>query len=107
MTEKTETGTTLLPTLDRFREINATFPRTSQLLEVKERGDRIFGWLCTYTPEEIIHAAGILPVRIVGYSQETELDDGTAYLYVNTCSFSRSCFQLAIRGEYDFLDGVV
>jgi len=54
-----------------------------------------------------MHAAGILPIRIVGYSQETELDDGNAYLYVNNCSFSRSCLQMGLRGEYSFLDGVV
>ena len=93
--------------LERFREINSTFPHTSQVQELKRQGDRVFGWLCTYVPEEIIHAAGILPIRIVGYTQETELDDGNAYLYINNCSFSRSCFQMGIRGEYDFLDGVV
>jgi benzoyl-CoA reductase subunit C len=67
----------------------------------------VFGWLCTYVPEEIIHAAGALPIRITGYSKETELGDGNAYLYINTCSFSRSCLQLGLKGEYDFLDGVV
>jgi benzoyl-CoA reductase subunit C len=36
-----------------------------------------------------------------------ELEDGTAYLYGNNCSFSRSCFQLGLRNGYDFLDGVV
>jgi len=96
-----------LYTLDRFREINSTFPKTSQLLDYKRSGRKVFGWLCTYSPEEIMHAAGILPIRIVGYSQETELDDGNAYLYVNSCSFSRSCLQLGLRSEYDFLDGVV
>ena len=107
MADTAQTGGNGLPTLERFREVNSTFPKTSHILDVKSRDGKVFGWLCTYTPEEVIHAAGILPVRIVGYPQETELDDGTAYLYVNTCSFSRSCFQLAIRGEYDFLDGVV
>jgi len=67
----------------------------------------VFGWLCTYVPEEIIHAAGALPVRITGYSQEMELEDGTAYLYINSCSFSRSCLQLGLKGEYDYLDGVI
>ena len=96
-----------LRTLDRFREINSTFPKTSQIMAHKRSGKKVFGWLCTYVPEEIMHAAGILPVRITGYSQKTELDDGNAYLYVNNCSFSRSCLQLGLRGEYEFLDGVV
>ncbi|MFH1775358.1 MAG: 2-hydroxyacyl-CoA dehydratase family protein [Chloroflexota bacterium] len=92
--------------IDRFREVNKAFPKTAQVLERKRQGKKVFGWLCTYIPEEVIHAAGGLPVRITGYSQEMELDDGNAYLYVNSCSFSRSCLQLGLRGEYDFLDGV-
>jgi len=93
--------------LDRFREVNNTFPNTAQILELKRQGKKVFGWLCTYVPEEIIHAAGALPVRITGYSQEMELEDGNAYLYINNCSFSRSCLQMGLRGEYDYLDGVV
>jgi len=104
---ESQSGNSKLPTLDRFREMNGAFPRTSQLEDARHNGRKVFGWLCTYTPEEVIHAAGILPIRITGYPQETELDDGTAYLYVNNCSFSRSCLQLGLRGEYDFLDGVV
>ncbi|MFC1848246.1 2-hydroxyacyl-CoA dehydratase subunit D [Chloroflexota bacterium] len=92
---------------ERFSTINNTFPKTEQILEHKRRGGPVFGWLCTYIPEEIMHAAGVLPLRITGYNHETELDDGTAYLYVNNCSFSRSCLQMGLRGEYDFLDGVV
>lgn len=92
---------------DCFREVNSTYPKTSHVWEHKRRGGLVFGWLCTYVPEEIMHAAGALPVRITGHNQETELEDGSAYLYVNNCSFSRSCLQMGLRGEYDFLDGVV
>ena len=96
-----------LRALERFRSVNQAFPKTDHILEHKAQGKKVFGWLCTYIPEELIHAAGGLPVRITGHSQETELEDGNAYFYVNNCSFSRSCLQLGIRGAYDFLDGVV
>jgi bzd-type benzoyl-CoA reductase N subunit len=96
-----------LPTLEQFRAVNASFPKTEEILELKRQGKKVFGWLCTYVPEEILHAAGILPVRITGYSQEMELEDGNAYLYINNCSFSRSCLQMGLRGEYDYLDGLV
>ena len=92
--------------LEKFCEVNNTFPKTTHILEHKHQGKKVFGWLCTYVPEEIIHAAGALPIRITGYSKEMELEDGTAYLYINSCSFSRSCLQLGLKGEYDFLDGV-
>lgn len=93
--------------LDRFREVNRSFPKTDQILEQKSKGKKVFGWLCTYVPEEVIHAAGALSIRIIGYSNEADLDDANAHLYINNCSFSRSCLQLGLEGEYDFLDGVV
>jgi len=96
-----------LPTLERFRQVNDAFPKTEQILEHQRQGGKVFGWLCTYVPEEIMHAAGILPVRVTGYSQEMELEDGNAYMYINNCSFSRSCLQMGLRGEYEFLDGMV
>ncbi len=100
-------GTAEPQMFERFREVNETYPKTAHVLDTKRRGGTVFGWLCTYVPEEIIHAAGALPVRITGYGHETELEDGSAYLYVNNCSFSRSCLQMGLRGEYDFLDGVI
>jgi bcr-type benzoyl-CoA reductase subunit C len=93
--------------LERFRVVNSTFPETAMIKEHKARGKKVFGWLCTYVPEEMIHAAGALPVRITGYQQESELDDANAYLYIVSCSFSRSCFQMGFRGMYHLLDGVV
>ncbi len=101
------TKSTCLPTFERFRAVNKAFPKTQEISEIKQRGEKVFGWLCTYVPEEIIHAAGMLPVRITGYPREMELEDANAYLYINNCSFSRSCFQMGISGEYDYLDGVV
>lgn len=74
--------------LKKFREVNRTFPKTEEILELKKQAGLVFGWLCTYIPEEILHTAGILPVRISGYAQETELDDGNAYLYINNTPYT-------------------
>ena len=93
--------------MERFKEANRTFPKSPEILSAKARGQRVMGWVCTYVPEELLHAAGALPVRISGYAKETDLQDGTAYFYVNNCSFARSCLQLGLRGEYDYLDGFV
>lgn len=100
-----ETGA--LKNLSVLQEANRTFPGNKEILDWKQKSGKVFGWLCTYMPEEIIHAAGALPVRITGYSREVELDDGNAYMYINNCSFSRSCLQRGLRGEYDLLDGIV
>ncbi len=71
----------------------------------KRHSRRIIGWSCTYTPEEIIYAADALPVMVFGALGSTTLAD--AFLPRNACSFARSCFDVALRGEYDYLDGYV
>jgi benzoyl-CoA reductase/2-hydroxyglutaryl-CoA dehydratase subunit BcrC/BadD/HgdB len=93
--------------LEQFRQVNRTFPETSQIKEAKAKDGRVFGWLCSYVPEELIYAAGALPVRITGYNREMDLADGTAYLSNVSCSFTRSCFQMALRGDYKTLDGII
>lgn len=56
-------------------------------------------------PEEIIYAADMLPFRVTGGSADIIKAD--AYLYANICSYSRSCFELALKNDYDLLDGLV
>jgi len=98
---------TISSILTRFREVNSAFPETAQIRDFKNRGGKVFGWLCTYVPEELVYAAGGLPIRITGYQNETEMDDANAHLYIVSCSFSRSCLQMGLRGEYGYLDGVI
>jgi len=38
--------------------------------ELKKRGRKIIGYLCSFTPVEIITAAGFMPFRIKGYVNE-------------------------------------
>jgi bzd-type benzoyl-CoA reductase N subunit len=71
----------------------------------KSQYKAVIGWDCSYTPEEIIYAAKALPIRVFGSMESTKLAD--AYCPRNMCSFARSCFDLALKGEYDFLDGFV
>lgn len=72
----------------------------------KEEGGRMVGYFCSYLPDEILTAAGILPFRMRATGNEgTELADG--YLHDCNCSFAKSCFNVALKKEYGFLDGVV
>lgn len=96
-----------LETLKQIERINQQIPEIDEIKEWKANGGKVVGWLCDYVPEELIHAAGLLPVRVTGVSKEISLDDANAYLYTTTCSFVRTCFQLAFEKKYDFLDGFV
>jgi len=71
----------------------------------KSKNRLVVGWTCTYTPEEVIYAADALPVMVFGDLGGTKLAD--AYLPSNSCSFARSCFNAALRGDYDYLDSFV
>lgn len=93
--------------LSKFREINSAFPYARPVKDWKEEGKKAVGWLCTYVPEEMIHAGGALPIRVIGGYEEIMLDEATAYLGVMLCSYARSCFQLAIDKHYDFLDALI
>jgi benzoyl-CoA reductase/2-hydroxyglutaryl-CoA dehydratase subunit BcrC/BadD/HgdB len=72
----------------------------------KEQGGKVMGYLCSAVPEEIFTAAGFLPLRLRATgSTGTELSD--SYFSNLNCSFVRNCFNMALLGEYDFLDGLV
>ncbi|MBI2876988.1 MAG: 2-hydroxyacyl-CoA dehydratase, partial [Candidatus Tectomicrobia bacterium] len=69
-------------------------------------GKKVIGYFCTYIPEEIITAAGAMPFRMraIGSTQTTL---GDSYLSYYNCSFTRHCLDLAFRGTFDFLEGIV
>ncbi|MFX1316785.1 MAG: 2-hydroxyacyl-CoA dehydratase family protein [Promethearchaeota archaeon] len=57
-------------------------------------------------PEELLHAANLLPFRIRATgNKDTELGD--IYMVRFTCSFVRATLDMALKGIYDFLDGFV
>ena len=72
----------------------------------KQRGKKIVGYTCSHMPPEILHAAGILPVRMRGIQTEG-MDIGDAYFGPFICSFPKCLLQQAGMGQYAFLDGVV
>ena len=65
----------------------------------------VLGYLCTYAPEEIIHAAGVLPYRVFGTGARTESADN--HLQAYACSLVRSAMGEALEKDLDFLDGAV
>jgi len=71
----------------------------------QENGKQVFGYFCCVTPEEILFAADVLPVRITGTGEPLQRAD--LHVPPNTCPFARSCLDAGMRGLYDYLDGVV
>ncbi|KKL51227.1 hypothetical protein LCGC14_2297610, partial [marine sediment metagenome] len=63
------------------------------------------GYFCTYTPVEIIRAAGFHPVRIKGGSSDNCSSDGL--LCSNICSYIKTIADKKMSGKLDHLEGVV
>ena len=68
-------------------------------------GHQVLGYLCTYVPEEIIHAAGLLPVRVLG-SHEPE-DITGSHIFNMFCPYCRDCLAQGLQGRYHYLSGMV
>ena len=71
----------------------------------KKEGKKVLGYYCTYIPEELIHAAGIFPYRIRATGHTTD-DLADIYMVRFTCGYVRLSLDMALRGGYDFLDGL-
>lgn len=78
----------------------------SRARELKKEGRKIIGYLCAFTPVEIISAAGFVPFRIKGDVNEP-IVRADAEMETIVCPLVRSCFDMALRGKYEFLDGIV
>jgi len=93
----------------RLREILSTFTEAqeSPYTNWPDRypDHRAMGYFCTYVPEELIHAAGFVPVRIRSGGETPSRAD--AHLQSYTCALCRSALDQALRGDLDFLQGVV
>lgn len=72
----------------------------------KERtGSKVLGFFCCYAPEEMMHAAGALPVRITG--ENRDISKSAAHLQSYCCSLARTGLDMALDGTLSFLDGTV
>lgn len=76
--------------------------------EWKERtGGKAIGFLPVYAPQEVIHAAGALPVAVMGGGDAVEIVRGDAYFQSYICQIPRSTIELGLNGSLDALDGMI
>lgn len=89
--------------IERFRRaVNERHQYAQQWKAVT--GRKVLGYLCCYLPEEIAYAAGALPVRIVSSHEPQDLSN--LHMAGFFCPFSRDCLGEALKGKYDYVDGL-
>ena len=92
--------------MEKFEELkNIADPYTYCRKYKEETGKKIVGYTCSYTPEELIYAAGALPFRIFGTNQDIHLADANLQSYC--CSLVRGILEEALSNRLDFIDGVI
>ncbi len=69
--------------------------------EAKDAGKKIVGVFCTYTPWEIIHASGAIPIGICSVSDETT-EEAEKHLPKNLCPLIKSSYGFAITEKCPF-----
>ena len=70
-------------------------------------GRKAIGYMPVYVPRELIHAAGMLPVGILGGGDSLEVIQGDAYYQSYICRIPRSTIELGLTGRLDCLDGML
>lgn len=68
---------------------------------------KVIGYMPIYVPRELIHAAGMLPLGIVGGGDQLEVIHGDAYYQSYICRIPRSTIELGVSGRLDFVDGML
>ena len=69
--------------------------------EYKDAGENIVGTFCTFTPMEVIYAAGAHPISLCGMSEET-IQDAERDLPKNLCPLIKSSYGFAITNKCPF-----
>jgi len=72
----------------------------------KQAGKRVIGTVCSNMPEEVLHAGGLLPLRLRAPGV-LDTPNADAQLHRINCSYTRSVLESLMRGDLPFLDGLI
>ncbi|MFH1373331.1 MAG: benzoyl-CoA reductase, bzd-type, subunit N [bacterium] len=65
----------------------------------------IVGCFCSYAPEELIYAAGLLPVRVLGSHEPQDVTE--PHIFSMFCPFCRDVLAQGLKGRYDYMKGIL
>ena len=77
----------------------------AQLDRYLAQGKKVVGCFAPYTPEELVHACGMIPMGLWG--GHTELKLAKSYLPAFACPIMQSNMELGLRGGYQGLSAVI
>lgn len=108
---RTGLGTALAALLARaealYEDLDLEAVREWKQAAGDNRPRRAIGYMPIYVPRELIHAAGMLPVAVLGGGDRLEIIRGDAYFQSYICHIPRSTIELALSHRLDVLDGML
>lgn len=90
--------------LDEFK-VKAATPK-QQLAEYKAQGKKVIGVLPYYAPEELVYAAGMVPMGIWGSNKKT-ISRAKEYCATFYCTIAQLALEMLLDGTMDGLDGII
>ncbi len=91
----------------RFQEFKAAAYAPKKLLnEYKAAGKKVIGVLPYYAPEELVYAAGMVPMGIWGSNNKT-IARAKEYCATFYCTIAQLALEMMLDGTMDQLDGVI
>ena len=93
---------------DTCREIvqDVDFSTAKRWLE-EHPGRKAMGCFPIYCPVELIHAAGMLPVGVIGGGNQIEIAHADSRFQSFVCSIVKSTLELGLTDRLQFLDGML
>ncbi len=70
--------------------------------EFKDRDENVVGTFCTYTPKEIIYAAGAHPISLCSVSEET-IPEAEKHLPKNLCPLIKASYGFALTDKCPYM----
>ena len=98
-------ATRLEEILERCSELaeDVTYPSVERWRQ-GHPGGHVVGHFQVYFPEELVHAAGMLPITLMGAGSRLEAKQADSHIGSFICSICRTSLELGFSGRVGFLD---
>jgi len=90
-----------LETLKKIEE--AVKDRPQELAEARKNGEKVVGWLNYNIPEELIHALGLIPIRLGTGGDDRLVEIGARYISTKNCVYVREAVGLFAENKDPYI----
>ncbi|NLV87144.1 MAG: 2-hydroxyacyl-CoA dehydratase [Clostridiales bacterium] len=88
-----------------YKKLFETEIRTDLIKKRRSEGKKVLGMVCCHVPFELLHAAGISPIRLRATGKK-DMGAADPYFVPQSCDFAKTIYQNLCDGVYE-LDGLV